>query len=198
MTERVDGERLIGASQAIRRIEEQVDAAADSDAKVLITGESGVGKEVVARLLHERGARRLARLLTINCAGLPDSLLESELFGHVRGAFTGAYRDKAGLLELGHRGTVFMDEVGEMSLRMQAVLLRFLETGEIHRVGADRAQTHADVRVIAATNRNLLERIQAREFREDLYYRLNVVHLAVPPLRDRREDIQPLLDYFLA
>ncbi|MGE5358480.1 MAG: sigma-54 interaction domain-containing protein [Bacteroidales bacterium] len=198
MTETVEGERLIGCSAAVRHIEHQVDDVAQSDAKVLITGESGSGKEVVARLIHERSVRRQARLLTINCAGFPDSLLESELFGHVRGAFTGAYRDKSGLLELAHRGTIFMDEVGEMSLRMQAVLLRFLETGEIHRVGADRPQAQVDVRVIAATNRNLTERIANHEFREDLYFRLNVVRLIMPPLRERREDILDLLQYFLA
>lgn len=195
---REDGEHLIGASQVMRDLDAQVDDAARSDAKVLITGESGVGKEVVARLIHQRGRRRNGRLQTLNCAGLPDSLLESELFGHVRGAFTGAYRDKAGLLELAHGGTVFMDEVGEMSLRMQAVLLRFLETGEIHRVGADRPQARVDVRVIAATNRNLQERIASREFREDLYYRLDVIHLHMPPLRERREDIPALLEHFLA
>ena len=198
MRELEDGARLIGTSAAVRRVAEQVDDAARSDAKVLITGESGVGKEVVARLIHGASARKGARLLAINCAGLPDSLLESELFGHVRGAFTGAYRDKMGLLELGHRGTVFMDEVGEMSLRMQAVLLRFLETGEIHRVGADRAQTRVDVRVVAATNRNLTDRIAQREFREDLYFRLNVIHLSLPPLRERPEDIVPLLTHFFA
>ncbi|MBM3316110.1 sigma-54-dependent Fis family transcriptional regulator, partial [candidate division WOR-3 bacterium] len=147
--------------------------------------------------IHRHGARGRGQLLTINCAGLPDSLLESELFGHVRGAFTGAYRDKAGLFELAHRGTIFMDEVGEMSLRMQALLLRFLETGEIQRVGSDRPQTRVDVRIIAATNRNLLDRIASREFREDLYYRLNVIQLTVPPLRERREDIPDLLDHFL-
>ncbi len=193
-----DSDRLIGSSAAIREIEEQLEYAAQSDAKVLITGESGVGKEVVARLIHDRSPRRHAKLLTINCAGLPDSLLESELFGHVRGAFTGAYRDKTGLLELGHRGTVFMDEVGEMSLRMQAVLLRFLETGEIHRVGGDRAQTRVDVRVLAATNRNLRDRITRGEFREDLYFRLNVIHLTLPPLRERRQDIPALLEHFFA
>jgi len=194
---REDTEELIGRSPAIRSLDEEISYSARSDAKVLITGESGSGKEVIARLIHRRGQRARNQLMTINCAGLPDSLLESELFGHVRGSFTGAYRDKSGLLELGHLGTVFMDEVGEMSLRMQALLLRFLETGEIQRVGSDRAQNRVDVRVIAATNRNLTERIAAREFREDLYYRLNVIHLTVPALRDRREDIPDLLDHFL-
>jgi transcriptional regulator with GAF, ATPase, and Fis domain len=191
-----EAERLIGQSAVIRQIDEEVDCAARSDAKVLITGESGVGKEVAARLIHQRSRRRHARLVSLNCAGLPDSLLESELFGHVRGAFTGAYRDKAGLLQLANAGTIFLDEVGEMSLRLQAVLLRFLETGEIHPVGADHASTTVDVRVIAATNRNLRERIETQEFRQDLYFRLNVIPLTMPPLRDRRADIPSLLEYF--
>ncbi len=190
-------QQLIGVSSALRRLQEDLEFAARSDAKVLITGESGVGKEVVARLIHQRSARRNAALVTINCAGLPDTLLESELFGHVRGSFTGAYRDRPGLLEMGNGGTVFMDEVGEMSLRMQALLLRFLESGEVQRVGADRMQSRVDVRVIAATNRNLLDRIAMKEFREDLYYRLNVIHLLIPPLRERRDDVQVLLPYFL-
>jgi len=192
-----DGEHLIGSSAPIRELEQEVQYAARSEAKILITGESGVGKEVLARLIHRQSHRCRNQLLTINCAGLPDSLLESELFGHVRGSFTGAYRDKTGLLELAHGGTIFMDEVGEMSLRMQALLLRFLETGEIQRVGGDKAQTRVDVRVIAATNRNLIDKIASRDFREDLYYRLNVIHLTVPPLRDRREDIPELLEHFL-
>ncbi len=190
-------QQLIGVSSALRRLQEDLEFAARSDAKVLITGESGVGKEVVARLIHQRSGRRNASLVTINCAGLPDTLLESELFGHVRGSFTGAYRDRPGLLETADRGTVFMDEVGEMSVRMQALLLRFLESGEVQRVGADRLQARVDVRVIAATNRNLLDRIATREFREDLYYRLNVIQLTIPPLRERREDIQVLLPYYL-
>jgi transcriptional regulator with PAS, ATPase and Fis domain len=194
---RDDVEQLIGSSPAIMQIEAQIDEAAHCDAKVLITGESGVGKEVVARLIHLRSSRGHGPLQTLNCAGLPESLLESELFGHVRGAFTGAYRDKPGLLELGHLGTVFMDEVGEMSLRMQAVLLRFLETGEIRRVGSDRPHAQVDVRIIAATNRDLHERVTSRDFREDLYYRLDVLHLHVPALRERREDIQALVTYFV-
>jgi DNA-binding NtrC family response regulator len=192
-----EGEQLIGASPAISELRAELGYAARSDAKILITGESGVGKEVLARLIHKQSNRSRAQLVTINCAGLPDSLLESELFGHVRGSFTGAYRDKPGLLETAHNGTIFMDEVGEMSLRMQALLLRFLESGEIQRVGAERAQARVNVRVIAATNRNLSERIVTKEFREDLYYRLNVIHLAVPPLRERRDDIPELLDYFV-
>ncbi len=190
--------QLIGQSPAIVDLRQELEYAAKSDAKVLITGESGVGKEILARLIHQHSNRSHAPLVTINCAGLPDSLLESELFGHVRGSFTGAYRDKPGLLETSHNGTIFMDEVGEMSLRMQALLLRFLESGEIQRVGAERAQARVNVRVIAATNRNLVERIAAKDFREDLYYRLNVIHLTVPALRDRRDDIPDLLNHFMA
>ncbi len=192
-----DGEELIGSSPSIQELRSELEYAARSDAKILITGESGVGKEILARLIHRHSARSRAPLVTINCAGLPDSLLESELFGHVRGSFTGAYRDKPGLLETAHNGTIFMDEVGEMSLRMQALLLRFLESGEVQRVGAERAQAHVSVRVVAATNRNLAARIAEKEFREDLYYRLNVIHLMVPPLRERRDDVPELLDHFL-
>ena len=147
---------------------------------MLITGETGVGKEVVARLIHQRSARSSAPLVTVNCAGLPDSLLESELFGHVRGSFTGAYRDKPGLLEMAPNGTVFLDEVGEMSTRMQVVLLRFLETGEIQRTGANRSHTRVNVRLITATNRDLQAHIISGTFREDLYFRLNVIRVCVP------------------
>src|SRR5918993_1388806 len=188
---------LLGVSAAMRNVEEEIDYAARSGAKVLITGESGVGKEVVARLIHARGARHSAALVAINCAGIPDSLLESELFGHVRGSFTDAHRDKAGLLERAHGGTVFLDEIGEMSLRMQALLLRFLETGEIQRVGSDRHLPHLDVRVIAATHRRLINLVAEKTFREDLYYRLNVIHIEVPPLRERREDVFILAKYFV-
>jgi two-component system response regulator AtoC len=156
-----------------------------------------VGKEVVARLIHGKSRRANAAFVTMNCAGVPESLLESELFGHTRGSFTGAYRDRAGLLELAHGGTIFMDEVGEMSPRMQALLLRFLEGGEVQRVGAERQVAPVNVRVIAATNRRLLERIADGAFREDLYYRLNVIHIPIPPLRERREDIPPLIRHFL-
>ena len=188
--------QLVGTSAAIRQVEEEILYAARSDAKVLLSGESGVGKEVVARRIHEHSRRASGPLVIINCAGVPDSLLESELFGHVRGSFTDAHRDKRGLLELGHRGTVVLDEIGEMSLRMQAVLLRFLETGELQRVGAERHQATVDVRVIASTNRDLFERTQTKDFREDLYYRLNVIHLLIPPLRSRLEDVPALLTYF--
>jgi transcriptional regulator with PAS, ATPase and Fis domain len=189
---------LVGDTPAIRGIDEQTTAIGRTDAKVLILGESGVGKDIVARLIHQRSGRRVRPFTVINCAGVPETLLESELFGHVRGSFTGADRDRAGLLETGNGGTLFLDEIGEMSLRMQALLLRFLETGEIQRVGADRRHTRIDVRVIAATNRDLPARIAEGQFRTDLYYRLNVVHIQVPPLRDRREDVPALLQHFLA
>ncbi|HXH24361.1 MAG TPA: sigma 54-interacting transcriptional regulator, partial [Vicinamibacterales bacterium] len=173
------------------------DRAAASESKVLITGESGVGKDLFARRIHARSRRAREPFIAVNCAGLNESLLESELFGHVKGSFTGAYRDKIGKLQAAHRGTIFLDEVGEMSLRMQAMLLRFLETGEIQAVGSDAHTTRVDVRVIAATNRNLLESIAAGQFREDLLYRLRVIHIEVPPLRERREDIEPLITHFL-
>jgi DNA-binding NtrC family response regulator len=188
---------MVGVSAAIRGVEEEIHHAARSEAKILITGESGVGKEIVARLIHDRSSRSRAPLVTINCAGFPDSLLESEMFGHVKGSFTDAHRDKRGWLETAHGGTIFMDEVGEMSLRMQALLLRFLETGEIQRVGSDRRLPPLDVRVITATHRKLMNHIADKTFREDLYYRLNVVHIEVPPLRERREDIFVLLTHFL-
>ncbi len=189
--------RLVGRSEAIRTIEADIECAARSDAKVLITGETGVGKEVVARQIHQRSLRAQGPLVNVNCAGLPDSLLESELFGHVRGSFTGAYRDKPGLLEMAPNGTVFLDEVGEMSMRMQVVLLRFLETGEIQRIGADRSHTRVNVRLITATNRDLPTQIASGAFREDLYFRLNVIRLTIPPLRERLDDIPLLVDYYL-
>jgi two-component system, NtrC family, response regulator len=188
--------KLVGASTALGELEQEIECAARSDAKILITGESGVGKDIVARLIHQR-SRRQGPFVTINCAGVPDSLLESELFGHVRGSFTGAYRDKRGWLDQAQDGTIFLDEVGEMTLRMQALLLRFLENGEIQRVGSDRVQTAGNVRVITATNRNLVERVAGGDFREDLYYRMNVIHIVIPPLRERPEDVGPLITHFL-
>jgi len=188
---------LIGASAAITEAREEIALVARSDAKVLITGESGVGKELVSRAVHFQSARAQHPFVAVNCAGLPETLLESELFGHAKGSFTGAYRDKPGKLEMADRGTVLLDEVGEMSLRMQSLLLRFLETGELQKVGSERTARTVDVRVIAATNRNLVEMIEQGQFREDLFYRLNVIHIKVPPLRDRREDIPLLVDQFL-
>ena len=189
---------LIGASAAISAVRQEIDYAARCDAKVLITGESGVGKEIVARLIHAASERRNYPLVTVNCAALTETLLETELFGHVRGSFTGAFRDRTGVLEQAHRGTVFMDEVGETTPRMQGLLLRFLETGEIQRVGSERTEARVNVRVIAATNRNLVDAVAAKAFRDDLYYRLNVIQLHLPPLRERIEDVPALLAHFLA
>ena len=188
----------MGETAAIHSLNEQIDRAARSDAKVLITGESGTGKEVAARLIHERSRRRGKPITTINCAGIPDTLLESELFGYKRGSFSGANRNKSGLLERASGGTLFMDEVGEMSARMQGMLLRFLETGEIQPLGSERVGRRVDdVRVVAATNRDLDEHVSSRAFRVDLYYRLNVIHICIPPLRQHAEDVRPLLDHFI-
>jgi transcriptional regulator with PAS, ATPase and Fis domain len=189
---------LIVSSPSMRAIVGFAERAGSSDAKVLVTGESGVGKDRIASLIHDRSPRRAHPFVAVNCAGLTESLLESELFGHVKGSFTGAYRDKVGKLQQAHRGTLFLDEIGEMSLRMQALLLRFLENGEIQAVGSDTSLSRVDVRVVAATNRNLPELIAAGQFREDLWYRLRVIHLHVPPLRERIEDIRPLAAHFVS
>jgi transcriptional regulator with PAS, ATPase and Fis domain len=188
---------MIGNSTVIRDLKAEIDRVARSDAKVLITGESGVGKEVVARAINTASPRADQAFVPVNCAGIPETLLESELFGHVKGSFTGAYRDKPGKLEMSDNGTIFLDEIGEMTLRMQGLLLRFLETGEIQKVGAERVAKVTNVRVITATNRNLRDLITQGQFREDLFYRINVIHIAVPPLRDRRDDIPLLIEYFL-
>jgi len=192
-----DSTRLIVASRVMKDLLLLAERAAESTAKVLITGESGVGKDQIARHIHAHSARRSGAYVAVNCAGLTETLLESELFGHVKGSFTGAYRDKRGKLSLAHRGTLFLDEVGEMSLRMQALLLRFLENGEIQAVGSDQAEARVDVRVVAATNRNLSDLVAAGQFREDLLYRLRVIHLHVPPLRERPDDVQALMTHFL-
>ena len=189
--------QLIGISKAISELKSEVERVARSDAKVLITGESGSGKEVVARAINDSSSRAKA-FVPVNCAGIPETLLESELFGHVKGSFTGAYRDKPGKLEMADHGTIFLDEIGEMTLRMQGLLLRYLETGEIQKVGAERVARATDVRVMAATNRNLRDLITQGQFREDLFYRINVIHIEVPALRERRDDIPLLIDYFLA
>ncbi len=175
----------------------EIDRVARSDAKVLITGESGSGKELVALAVHSGSPRADRAFVAVNCAGMPETLLESELFGHVKGSFTGAYRDKLGKLELADGGTMFLDEIGEMTMRMQGMLLRFLETGELQKVGAERAVGRVNVRVIAATNRNLRDMVDQGTFREDLFYRLNVIHLMVPPLRERKDDIPTLAKHFL-
>ncbi len=186
---------MVYASSQMHDILALVGRVATGDAKVLITGESGVGKDLIAREIHARSARAPRAYIAVNCAGLTETLLESELFGHVKGSFTGAYRDKPGKLQLAHRGTLFLDDVGEMSLRMQALLLRFLENGEIQSVGADHIKSTVDVRVVAATNRNLADMVASGQFREDLLYRLRVIHVHVPPLRERKEDIRVLIEH---
>jgi DNA-binding NtrC family response regulator len=188
---------LLGESAAIISLRREIEAAARTDAKVLVLGETGAGKEVVARLIHEQSARVSRSFVAVNCSGIPETLLESELFGHTRGSFTGAYRDKPGLVRQADRGTLFLDELGEMSLRMQAVLLRFAETGEIQTIGVDGVTGRSDVRLITATNRNLRERIEQGVFREDLYFRLNIIQIHVPPLRERAEDVLLLLQHYL-
>jgi transcriptional regulator with PAS, ATPase and Fis domain len=189
--------QLIGTSLPVLDLKAEIERIARSDAKVLVTGESGTGKELVALAIHVSSPRAEKPFVPVNCAGLPETLLESELFGHVKGSFTGAYRDKQGKLESADQGTVFLDEIGEMTPRLQGLLLRFLETGELQKVGADRSMGAVNVRVIAATNRNLPDMIAQGTFREDLYYRLNVIHLHVPPLRERKDDIPMLAEHFL-
>jgi len=182
---------------AMRAVRELVAQVAVTNATVLLTGESGVGKEVVARAIHRASPRAQHSLLKVNCAALPGELLESELFGHERGAFTGAHRDKPGKFELAQHGTILLDEIGEVPLRLQAKLLHVLQDGEFARVGGERV-LQTDVRVLAATNRDLVREIETGRFREDLYYRLNVIAIHVPPLRERREEIPALLDALLA
>ena len=189
----ITSSRLIGRSRAIRELIQEIGRISHSDVKVLITGESGVGKEVVAAEIYAGSLRAGKPFVAVNCGGLAETLLESELFGHTRGSFTGAFRDQAGKLEQANGGTLFLDEIGEMTLRMQGLLLRFLETGELQKVGSD-GLARSDVRVISATNRDLRQLIAQNQFREDLLYRLNVVHLIVPPLRERAEDIPLLIE----
>ena len=187
---------IIGNSAALKRTMAQIDAVAATPANVLILGESGVGKEMVARAIHDRSERANKPLVKVNCASIPKELFESEFFGHVKGAFTGAHRDRVGRLQLANGGTVFLDEVGEIPLDLQGKLLRALQEREFERVGDDRT-VKVDVRVVAATNRDLEAEVKAGRFREDLYYRLGVFPIMVPPLRDRREDIGPLAEHFL-
>src|SRR5512140_2937506 len=186
---------IVGKTPRIRRIFDLVEVVKDTDSTVLITGESGTGKGLFARAIHDLSPRREKPFVKVNAAALTETLLESELFGHVKGAFTGAVADKVGRFEAADGGTIFLDEIGEISPALQVKLLRVLQDHEFERVGSSRTQ-HADVRVIAATNRDLKEEMRAGRFREDLFYRLNVVPLVVPPLRDRREDIPLLVHHF--
>jgi len=188
--------KIIGAAPETRRVLEQIKKVAGGKTTVLLHGESGTGKEVFARALHALSPRREKAFVAINCAAIPRELLESELFGHERGAFTGAVEKRIGRFELADRGTLFLDEIGDMDLSLQSKMLRVLEEGEITRVGGV-ARVKVDVRIVAATNRNLSEAIQQKLFREDLYFRLNVFPITLPPLRERREDIPLLAEYFL-
>jgi two-component system nitrogen regulation response regulator NtrX len=192
----VTRDAIVGDAYAIRALREQIDRVAGTPARVLITGENGTGKELVARAVHHRSPRARAAFVEVNCAAIPSELIESELFGHVKGSFTGAVADRAGKFEQAHRGTLFLDEVGDMSLAAQAKVLRVLQDGVVTRIGGSKP-VEVDVRVVAATNKRLEDEIAAGRFREDLYYRLNVVPLVVPPLRDRREDIPQLVAHFL-
>jgi two-component system nitrogen regulation response regulator NtrX len=188
---------LVGHSQAIKRLREEIERAAPTQATVLILGENGTGKELTARMLHGRSPRSEEAFVAVNCAAIPTDLMESEMFGHVKGAFTGADKNRKGKFELAHEGTLFLDEVSDMSLLTQAKLLRALESEEIAPVGGG-APVQVNVRLIAATNRNLAEETAAGRFREDLYFRLNVVPLEVPPLRERKDDIPLLMEHFMA
>lgn len=188
---------ILGRSPAITSMLSMIRTVAPTEATVLITGESGTGKELVARALHAQSLRKNEPLVTVNCAALAETLLESELFGHEKGAFTGADKRREGRFKQADRGTLFLDEIGEMPIGVQAKLLRALQQGEIQRVGSDRSE-HVDVRVIAATNRDLRKEVEERRFREDLYFRLNVISLEVPPLRQRKEDIPLLAAHFLS
>ncbi len=191
-----DTTNIIGKSEAMKELMDMLAMAAPSEATVLITGESGTGKELIARSLHLNSARKDYPLVTVNCAALTETLLESELFGHEKGAFTGADRRREGRFMQANKGTIFLDEIGEMSATMQAKLLRVLQEREIQRVGSDQV-LQVDVRIVTATNRDLQAEVAAGRFREDLFYRLNVMQLKVPPLRDRRDDIPLLANYFL-
>ncbi|MGQ9798310.1 MAG: sigma-54-dependent transcriptional regulator [Ignavibacterium sp.] len=187
---------IIGTSKALQRVITLANKAAMSDSNILIEGETGTGKELFAKYIHKQSARKDKPFITIDCASLPDQLIESELFGHEKGAFTDAKSSKHGLVEIAHGGTLFLDEIGELSLTLQPKLLRFLETGEYRRIGGITNLT-SNVRVIAATNKNLLEEVEKRNFRKDLLFRLNVITLTIPPLRERKEDIIMLANYFL-
>lgn len=188
---------IVGSSESLRATLEAVEMVASTDVNVLVTGESGTGKELVARAIHDRSDRRDKTLVKVNCASVPRELFESEFFGHVKGAFTGAAKDRAGRFSLADGGTLFLDEVGEIPLEMQSKLLRVLQEGEYERVGDERT-TRVNVRIVAATNRDLERDIQEGKFREDLYYRLNVFPVEVAPLRERREDIPALARHFIA
>jgi len=191
-----DRYRMVGRSPVLEKVWDAVRRAAPTSATVLITGESGVGKELVARAIHRNSNRKEEAFVQVNCAAIPEELIESELFGHEKGSFTGATEKQIGKFELAHKGTIFLDEVGDMSLRTQAKVLRVLQEGEVERIGSQKT-IQVDVRVIAATNKNLEEEIGKGTFREDLFFRLSVIPVRVPPLRERPEDLPPLVDHFV-
>ena len=188
-------DEMVGESTALKHLRSQINRVAGSGLGILISGENGTGKQLVANAIHEKSERAAKTFIPLNCAALPDELIESELFGHERGAFTGADSRRQGRFELADGGTLFLDEIGDMSLKAQAKVLRVIETGEVERLGGNQIRT-VDVRIIAATNKNLPEEIENGRFRRDLFYRLNVVPIAVPPLRERTEDIPSLVKYF--
>jgi DNA-binding NtrC family response regulator len=189
-------EEMIGDSPAIMKIKDTIEKVAPTDARVLITGENGVGKELVARWLHEKSHRNKSPIVEVNCAAIPTELIESELFGHEKGSFTSAVKQRIGKFEQAHGGTLFLDEIGDMSLNAQAKVLRALQEGKITRVGGDK-DISVDVRVVAATNKDLLKEVEEKNFRLDLYHRLSVIIIHVPSLNDRREDIPHLVQHFL-
>ncbi len=195
-TLRIEPDQLMGSAAAIRRLRETIERAAPTPATVLITGESGTGKELVARAIHRQSARRDRPIVQVNCAAIPEELIESELFGHEKGSFTGAVRKQIGKFVAADGGTIFLDEIGDMSARTQAKVLRVLQNGEVEPVGAERTVT-VDVRVVAATNRDLEAEIAAGRFREDLFYRLNVIPVRTPALREHLEDLPVLVEYFV-
>jgi transcriptional regulator with GAF, ATPase, and Fis domain len=187
---------MVGSSEGMRRIEETIAKVAPTDARVLITGENGVGKELVARRIHELSNRASGPLIEVNCAAIPSELIESELFGHEKGSFTSAIKQRIGKFEQANGGTLFLDEIGDMSLDAQAKMLRALQEGKITRVGGEK-EIKIDVRVLAATNKNLLQEVEEKKFRLDLYHRLSVILIEVPPLNERRDDIPLLIDHFM-
>ena len=196
VTETIGASNIVGGSPGLKKVLQQIQLVAPTDAAVLVTGESGTGKELVARALHEHSPRKDRALIKVNCGAVPDTLFESEFFGHVRGAFTGALKDKPGRFELADGGSIFLDEIGEVPLAMQSKLLRVLQEHEIERVGDTRVRK-VNVRIIAATNRDLKQEVEAGRFRQDLFYRLSVFPIEIPPLRERRDDIAPLAAHFV-
>ena len=187
--------QMIGTSPALKKIQDMIDKVATSDARVLITGPNGAGKELVAHAIHAQSDRSKGPMVEVNCAAIPSELIESELFGHVKGSFTGAIKDKQGKFELANNGTIFLDEIGDMSLVAQAKVLRALQESKVSPVGSDK-EIKVDVRVLAATNKNMQKEIEAGKFREDLYHRLSVIEIYVPPLDERKEDIPQLVEHF--